>query len=46
VKFDWPMLKKARDDYVVRLNGIYGRNLANSQVAVIQGVSRLEPESD
>ena len=38
VGFDWPTLKSARDDYVTRLNGIYGRNLANSEVAVIQGV--------
>jgi glutathione reductase (NADPH) len=36
VKFDWPMLKKARDDYVGRLNGIYAKNLANSEVALIQ----------
>lgn len=37
--FDWPYLKEARDTYVKRLNGIYDRNLANSGVKVIQGVS-------
>lgn len=39
-KFDWPFLKEARDSYVARLNGIYERNLANSGVQIIQGVSR------
>lgn len=38
-KFDWPFLKEARDSYVKRLNGIYERNLANSGVQVIRGVS-------
>lgn len=38
-KFDWPFLKEARDSYIKRLNGIYDRNLANSGVHVIQGVS-------
>lgn len=38
-KFDWPFLKEARDSYIKRLNGIYDRNLANSGVKVIQGVS-------
>ena len=36
-KFDWSFLKKARDAYLLRLNGIYGRNLANSKVEVING---------
>lgn len=38
-KFDWAYMKEARDSYVRRLNGIYERNLANSGVQVIQGVS-------
>ncbi len=39
VAFDWPMLKQARDDYVTRLNGIYAKNLASSEVALIQGAA-------
>ena len=35
--FDWATLKAARDDYVKRLNGIYQRNLDNSNVARIEG---------
>lgn len=38
-KFDWPTLKAARDAYIIRLNGIYERNLGNSGVKIIQGVS-------
>lgn len=38
-KFDWPTLKEARDSYITRLNGIYERNLGNSGVEIIQGVS-------
>jgi glutathione reductase (NADPH) len=34
---DWSVLKKARDDYVRFLNGIYGRNLAAEGVRVIEG---------
>lgn len=36
-QFDWSFLKKARDAYLLRLNGIYGRNLANSKIEVIDG---------
>lgn len=36
-QFDWSFLKKARDAYLLRLNGIYGRNLANSKIDVIDG---------
>lgn len=36
-KFDWATLKKARDDYITRLNGIYARNLANNKIDVISG---------
>lgn len=35
--FDWARLKKARDAYVTRLNGIYSRLLGNSGVTVIDG---------
>ena len=37
VSFNWLDLKQARDDYVTRLNGIYGRMLGNSKVEVISG---------
>lgn len=36
-KFDWSFLKAARDKYLLRLNGIYAKNLANSKVEVIDG---------
>lgn len=39
LKVDWPKLKLARDDYIKRLNGIYAKNLGNSEVALIEGVS-------
>jgi glutathione reductase (NADPH) len=35
--FDWKALKDARDRYINRLNGIYNRNLQNSQVTVVNG---------
>ncbi|KAF4318391.1 hypothetical protein BBO99_00006779 [Phytophthora kernoviae] len=36
-RFDWAKLKTRRDAYVLRLNGIYERNLANSKVELIRG---------
>lgn len=41
VSFDWATLKSARDDYVKRLNGIYGRNLEGSKVELITGAARF-----
>jgi glutathione reductase (NADPH) len=35
-------LKRSRDAYIQRLNGIYHRNLAASQVTEIQGYARFE----
>jgi glutathione reductase (NADPH) len=40
-KFNWSQLKTARDAYIRRLNGIYIRNLANSNVTVINGMGAL-----
>lgn len=40
-RFDWPAIKKARDDYVAFLNGIYHRNLDNSGVDKIKGHGRF-----
>jgi glutathione reductase (NADPH) len=38
---DWPSLKQARDAYIVKLNGIYERNLANRKVELARGFARL-----
>ena len=40
-KNDWALLKEKRDAYIVRLNGIYGRNLAAKGVAHIQGTGHF-----
>lgn len=37
-KFNWNTIKKARDAYVARLNGIYINNLNNSGVTKIEGL--------
>lgn len=39
IKFNWGEMKKIRDAYVVRLNGIYERNLENSGVTKIDGLA-------
>lgn len=36
-KVDWPKLKKARDAYVLRLNGIYERGLKSAGVTFLVG---------
>jgi glutathione reductase (NADPH) len=38
---DWSALKKKRDAYVARLNGIYARNLAAKGVAHIEGRAKF-----
>ncbi len=38
---DWAELKRKRDAYVLRLNGIYERNLAAKGVAYIRGAGRF-----
>ena len=43
-QFDWKFIKDARDNYVVRLNGIYGRNLENSKVASIVGTASFSDD--
>jgi glutathione reductase (NADPH) len=37
----WSSLKQARDAYIVKLNGIYERNLANRKVELARGLARL-----
>ncbi len=39
--FDWNRIKRARDAYISRLNGVYRRNLENSNVAYIHGQARF-----
>ena len=39
--FSWPALKRARDAYVARLNGIYARNLENAGVSRYEGTARF-----
>ena len=38
---DWGVLKRRRDAYIARLNGIYARNLAAKGVAHVQGTARF-----
>ena len=38
---DWPALKHKRDAYIVRLNGIYARNLAAKGVVYVHGTARF-----
>src|SRR6202043_3052806 len=42
---DWPALKRKRDAYVLRLNGIYERNLAAKGVAYVRGAARFLDKS-
>jgi glutathione reductase (NADPH) len=38
---DWAALRRKRDDYVRRLNGIYERNLSAKGVAYVRGAARF-----
>jgi glutathione reductase (NADPH) len=38
---DWPKLKRARDAYVLKLNGIYARNLDKKGVVTVRAAARL-----
>jgi glutathione reductase (NADPH) len=38
---DWAELKRKRDAYLLRLNGIYERNLASKGVAYVRGAARF-----
>jgi glutathione reductase (NADPH) len=38
---DWQVLKRKRDAYVLRLNGIYERNLSAKGVAYLRGAARF-----
>ena len=39
--FDWSLLKKKRDEYIVRLNEIYQRNLELDDIKIFQGHGRF-----
>lgn len=39
--FDWPVIKKKRDAYVQRLNGIYERNLEKENVEYVYGFAQF-----
>ncbi|KAH6613472.1 hypothetical protein F5144DRAFT_634055 [Chaetomium tenue] len=39
--FDWSTFKKKRDAYILRLNGIYERNLANDKVEYVHGWAKI-----
>ncbi|MBF2761165.1 MAG: glutathione-disulfide reductase [Ectothiorhodospiraceae bacterium AqS1] len=39
--FDWPALKRARDAYVERLNGIYAKRLASEGITRFEGTARF-----
>ncbi len=38
---DWPKLKRGRDAYVLRLNGIYERNLDKKGIVTVRAAARL-----
>jgi glutathione reductase (NADPH) len=38
---DWPKLKRGRDAYVLRLNGIYERNLDKKGIATVRAAARV-----
>jgi len=44
--FDWPTFKKKRDAYIVRLNGIYEKNLGNDKVEYIHGRAHLTGKNE
>jgi len=38
---DWPTLKKKRDAYIKRLNGIYAKNLEKSDILEVKGYAKF-----
>lgn len=41
VQLNWEALKAKRDAYVLKLNGIYERNLVNNHIDIIKGVAEF-----
>eukprot|EP00538_Stauroneis_constricta_P013111 CAMPEP_0119548234 /NCGR_PEP_ID=MMETSP1352-20130426/2188_1 /TAXON_ID=265584 /ORGANISM="Stauroneis constricta, Strain CCMP1120" /LENGTH=576 /DNA_ID=CAMNT_0007593435 /DNA_START=377 /DNA_END=2107 /DNA_ORIENTATION=+ len=46
ISFDWAIIKKSRDKYIERLNGIYDRNLENSSVTKVLGTAALGDDAN
>ena len=44
ISFDWKTLKTARDNYIHRLNNIYGKMLGNNKVEIINGFATFKDE--
>ena len=42
--FDWASIKKSRDEYISRLNGIYAANLSGAGVTSVAGAACFESE--
>ncbi len=40
-EFDWPTLKRAKDEEIARLNGIYAANLERAGVKIVRAKARL-----
>lgn len=40
-KFNWALIKKKRDDYVKRLNGIYETNVSKANIELIRGKAKF-----
>ncbi len=43
---DWPKLKRGRDAYVLRLNGIYERNLDKKGIVTVRAAARLQSATE
>jgi len=46
ISFDWGFLKESRDAYIRRLNDIYKRNMANSNVTLISGRASIVADQE
>ncbi|CAD6191189.1 unnamed protein product [Caenorhabditis auriculariae] len=45
-KFDWKVIKKSRDEYIKRLNGLYESGLSGSKVELIRGKAAFDEEGN
>lgn len=43
--FSWNLVKKKRDAYIERLNGIYGNNLGKDSIDIIKGTATFVDSS-
>ncbi len=41
IEFSWPVLKKARDHYIKRLNGLYASGLDSHRITLLNGSARF-----